>query len=278
MSGRPESSEEPVNEVPETMEGWYVLHDCYAVDWPRWRALSADDRSAIISEFASASAHWAEAEGGSACYRLVSQKGDLMWIHYRSSPADLNAIERELRACRLYDYLVPTGGYLSVIEASMYEATAIAHGMLARKGLSPRAEGWDEAFAAELETQKEHLNQRVYRSIPPASHVCYYPMNKRRGEHENWYAMSMDERRKLMRGHGKIGRKYTDRVTQVISGSVGLDDWEWAVDLHADDPLVFKKLVYEMRFDPASSRFAEFGEFYIGLKTDDDELAAFLTL
>src|SRR5262249_60946691 len=81
----------------------------------------------------------------------------------------------------------------------------------------------------------------------------------------------------LMRGHGTIGRKYAGQVTQVISGSVGLDDWEWGVTLFADDPLVFKKLVYEMRFDPASSRFALFGPFYVGIRFAPEVLGEVLS-
>src|SRR3989442_7271510 len=91
-------------------------------------------------------------------------------------------------------------------------------------------------------------------------------MTKRRGETVKWFALTAEERADLMRGHGAIGRKYAGQVVQVISGSVGLDDWEWGVTLFADDPLVFKKLIYEMRFDPASSRYALFGAFYVGMR------------
>jgi len=112
---------------------------------------------------------------------------------------------------------------------------------------------------------------------PPARrHVCYYPMNKRRGEHKNWYVESMEERSRMMLDHGRIGRHYAGQVTQVISGSIGFDDWEWGVDLYADDPLVFKKLIYEMRFDEASAWYAEFGPFYVGLQFSAAELPKYL--
>jgi chlorite dismutase len=102
-------------------------------------------------------------------------------------------------------------------------------------------------------------------------------MSKKRGETHNWYALSMDERRQLMRGHGMIGRKYAGKVTQIISGSVGFDDWEWGVSLFADDPLVFKKLVYEMRFDAASSLYGLFGEFFVGIRFEPAEIGALLS-
>jgi len=107
---------------------------------------------------------------------------------------------------------------------------------------------------------------RLFPKIPPRRYLCFYPMSKRRGEQVNWYDLPPAVRAELMRGHGEIGRRYAGRVTQVIAGSVGLDDWEWGVTLFADDPLVFKKLVHEMRFDPASSRYALFGPFYVGIR------------
>ena len=106
--------------------------------------------------------------------------------------------------------------------------------------------------------------------------MCFYPMNKKRGEVHNWYALSMEERRQLMRGHGMVGRKYAGKVTQIISGSVGFDDWEWGVSLFADDPLVFKKLIYEMRFDPASAHYALFGAFYVGIRFQPSEIGPLL--
>ncbi len=110
----------------------------------------------------------------------------------------------------------------------------------------------------------EAMSQRLYPSIPPAKHLCFYPMDRKRGEKQNWYTLPMEERQRLMHDHGMIGRRYADRVRQVISGSIGLDDWEWAVDLFADDPLVFKQLIYEMRFDEASALYAAFGPFLCG--------------
>ena len=281
MSQHQPATEVADNEAPETMEGWYVLHDGYDIDWAAWRVADDKTKHHALDELIAWNGrqrHVGEQAGDSSVYTIVGQKAELMWIHYRRTPSELASLERSLRACAIFDFLVPAYSYLSVIEASLYEATAIAHGMLARQGLSPGKEGFEAAFAEELERQREHLHQRVFRTIPEQTHVCIYPMNKRRGEQVNWYDLPLEDRRKLMRSHGKLGRKYVDRVTQVISGSVGLDDWEWMVDLHADDPLMFKKLVYEMRFDLASARYAEFGDFLIGLRRSDDELRQHLNL
>src|SRR5207253_5327550 len=151
----------------------------------------------------------------------------------------------------------------SVIELGTYELAAHAAAMLERKGTQPGTPGYDDALKSELERL---ARPRLFPQVPPGRYVCFYPMSKRRGEQVNWFDLPADQRAELMRGHGAIGRKYAGQVVQGISGSVGLDDWEWGVTLFADDPLVFKKLVYEMRFDPASSRYALFGPFYVGIR------------
>ena len=97
-------------------------------------------------------------------------------------------------------------------------------------------------------------------------------MNRLRGEDKNWYTLTMEERQRQMNEHGMVGRRYAGEVKQIISGSIGFDDWEWGVDLFADDPLVFKKLIYEMRFDQVSAVYALFGTFFVGLRCPADRL------
>ncbi len=114
-------------------------------------------------------------------------------------------------------------------------------------------------------------NQRPWRlacipAIPESKYLCFYPMDRRRGEQANWYTVSMRDRQRMMHDHGLIGRRYADEVKQIISGSIGLDDYEWGVDLFADNPIVFKKLIYEMRFDEVSAVYALFGSFYVGVR------------
>ena len=270
-------------EVPQTIEGWYTLHDVYTLDWSSWRVLDASERAEVAAEardwLASMSADSAgsgRAAGDSKAYSVVSQKGDLMLCHYRETPADLNRVELSLRSLRLFEFLSPAYSYFSVIEVSLYEVQAMAMRRLAERGLAAGTPEHDEALAKEMEVQKGRMNERLFRDVPPQRYLCFYPMNKRRGEHVNWYALPLKERRAMMRGHGSIGHKYADVVTQVIGGSTGLDDWEWGVSLHSDDPLQFKKLVYEMRFDAASSWFAEFGPFYVGVHVAPADFPAWL--
>lgn len=264
-------------EVPQTLEGWFVLHDGYTLDWPRWRALDAADRAST----AAAACQWLKTaaaceQGDSAAYSVVSQKGDLLFVHYRESPEELNRVELALRQTRLFDFLAPAFSYLSVIELGLYELTAVVRKRLVEQGIPPSSPEYQEHFDAQMVAQKQRAQSRLFRKIPESRYLCFYPMSKRRGEQVNWYTLSIEERRDLMRGHGRIGHKYHDKVTQIIGGSIGLDDWEWGVSLHADDALVFKSLVHEMRFDPASARYAEFGPFYVGIRREPNQLGEYL--
>ncbi|MGB1376597.1 MAG: chlorite dismutase family protein, partial [Miltoncostaeaceae bacterium] len=113
-----------------------------------------------------------------------------------------------------------------------------------------------------------YREMRVHPELPARRLLCFYPMSKRRAGDDNWYALSFEDRKALMMGHGTLGRKYAGRVTQLITGSTGLDDWEWGVTLFSDDLAALKEIVYEMRFDEVSSRFGEFGPFFVGIVMD----------
>src|SRR4051812_42768259 len=249
--------------VPETLEGWSILHLMYRVRWDRVRDMSSGDRRRVAEEAPSAIA---VPDGGSTAFvQVLGHKADLMIICLRRSFEELAAAQLALSRTSLHDLLEPTSSYVSIVELGMYEMTAKMH---AQVGAEHKAgtEEFDRAFDGELETQKQRVMSRLFLDLPASRYVCFYPMNKRRGEAHNWYSETFERRASMMREHGMIGRHYAGRVTQVISGSIGYDDWEWGVDLFAPDPITFKKLIYEMRFDEASARFAEFGPFYTGLQ------------
>jgi len=263
--------------VPETLEGWSVLHQMFRVRWDQWRELPEAERRARASESVRGLAEMYRGEGGStAITTLLGHKGDLMLVHFRKSFEDLQAAQHRIARLGISPYLEATTSYVSIVELGMYEMTAQIHGRLAEKGLSAGTKEFDAAFDAELEEQRRRVLPRLFQEVPPRRYVCFYPMNKRRGEIKNWYAVPVEERARMMRDHGVIGRHYAGAVTQIISGSIGLDDWEWGVDLFADDPVVFKKLIYEMRFDEASASYAEFGPFYVGLQFSPAELSRYL--
>jgi chlorite dismutase len=216
------------------------------------------------------------AAGTTFAVTLLGHKGDLMLVHFRRGFEELQAAQLAIARLGLAPYLEPTTSFVSIVELGMYEMTAIVHRRLAERGLEAGSDEFERAFDAEMEEQSRRVAGRLWLEVPARRHVCFYPMNKRRGEQRNWYAEPVAERARMMLDHGKIGRHYAGQVTQVISGAIGYDDWEWGVDLFADDPLVFKKLIYEMRFDEASAWYAEFGPFYVGLQFSPSELPRYL--
>ena len=259
--------------VPETLEGWSVLHLMYRVRWDRLRAVPAGDRDRMAQEAVQALA--VPDAGSTAFVQMLGHKADVMFVCFRRGFEALAQAQLALSRTELHDHLEATTSYVSVVELGMYEMTAKIHEQLGQK-FKPASEEFERAFDAEMETQQQRVMNRLFLELPRARYVCFYPMNKRRGETVNWYSETFERRASMMREHGMIGRHYAGRVTQVISGSIGYDDWEWGVDLFAQDPLVFKKLIYEMRFDEASAKFAEFGPFYTGLQFAPAQLGALL--
>ncbi len=264
--------------VPLTVDGASVLHQMMRVRWSAWRALPAADRDAILEEASAAlGAMESPAEGRqSAVFSLLGHKGDLLLVHFRRSFEELNQAERAVSRLRLSDYLEPAHSYLSVVELGLYESTAKTYAELADRGIEPHSEEWNREIESVLARQRAAMAPRLWPEIPPAKYICFYPMDRRRGEHANWYTVPMAERQRMMHEHGMIGRRYAGEVRQIISGSIGFDDWEWGVDLFAEDPAVFKKLIYEMRFDEVSAVYALFGTFFVGLRVKAAELAKVL--
>jgi hydrogen peroxide-dependent heme synthase len=264
--------------VPLTIEGYSVLHQMMRFRWAAWRELSSALKAEIIREAGDELGKMEQnASGQSALYSLIGHKGDVMFVHFRQSFADLNQVELQLAQLKLSDYLEATTSYLSVIELGLYESTIKTYNELAERGLEPFSEEWKRAIDETLVRQREAMRPRLFPQIPPNRYLCFYPMDRRRGEDQNWYQLPIEERARQMNEHGMIGRRYAGEVKQIISGSIGFDDWEWGVDLFADDPLVFKKLIYEMRFDEVSAVYALFGHFYVGLRCLPGELGKLLS-
>ncbi|WP_059104187.1 hydrogen peroxide-dependent heme synthase [Shouchella shacheensis] len=235
-----------MNEAAKTLDGWYVLHDFRLIDWASWKQVPTEKRQQMLSEFQTMISKWEETEkqgGGShALYSIVGQKADLMIMLLRPTMEELNEIENAFNKSGLAAYTVPAYSYVSVVELSNYLA----------------GESNEDPY------QNPHVRARLYPELPRWKHVCFYPMDKRRDGDDNWYMLPMEARKDLMKSHSMIGRGYAGLVKQVISGSIGFDDWEWGVTLFSDDVLQFKKLVYEMRFDEVSARYGDFGSFYVG--------------
>jgi hydrogen peroxide-dependent heme synthase len=262
--------------VPLTVEGASVLHQMLRVRWPAWRSAGAELRREILEEGAHALAGLEQNRTG--VFSLLGHKGDLMLVHFRDCFDELVEIENRLPALRLWDYLEPSSSYLSVVELGLYESSGKAYSALAERGVVPYSPEWNAEIQATLERQRQAMRPRLYPDIPPAKYICFYPMDRRRGEAENWYQVPMEDRRRMMEEHGAVGRRYAGSVKQIITGSMGFDDWEWGVTLFADDPLVFKRLIYEMRFDKVSAIYALFGTFFVGKRMSLEDLQRFLTV
>jgi chlorite dismutase/heme-degrading monooxygenase HmoA len=248
---------------PQTEEGWYVLHDFRTVDWDGWRAAPDRERERAIEEgvehLRSHEALTDAEAGGSAVFSVLGHGADLLVLHLRPSMAHLDTAERRFEQTGFAEFTEQTDSYLSVTEVSGY-----------------MSQGYFEGEEVEDSGMARYIESRLKPEIPDSEYVSFYPMDKRRDPEYNWYDLSFDERADLMSGHGDIGREYAGKVTQIITGSVGFDDHEWGVTLFADDPAQIKKLLYEMRFDPSSSRYAEFGSFEFGRRFPPEDLGALL--
>jgi peroxiredoxin len=265
--------------VPESLDGWAILHRMFQFDRRRWDALPADRREAIGRE---AHALFTELSAGDdgdlGLAQILGHKADLMLTHYARTFDALGEAQARVDKLALRDYLEAADSYVSILELGIYDYTAKIHAELRDRGLKPHSEQWNAAFDAMLAdaTRDPRNAGRLWAKIPQRRYVCFYPMNKKRDGADNWYTTPYDERAKMMHEHGKIGRSFHGYIEQVISGSLGFDDWEWGVDLYADEPLTFKRLIYAMRFDEASSRFGEFGRFWTGMQFSIPQLSAFL--
>ncbi|PPA69698.1 hydrogen peroxide-dependent heme synthase [Jeotgalibacillus proteolyticus] len=247
-----------MNEAATTLDGWYGLHDFRKMDWTSWKRLSSDDRSLAITEFQQflKKLHIVqdEEQGSHSFYSIVGQKADFMLFILRPTMEELNELENEFNKLTIAEYTIPTYSYVSVVELGSYGSK----------------DSDEDPF------QNPYVRARLYPQLPKTKHICFYPMDKKREGDDNWYMLPMEKRKQLMYDHGMIGRGYAGKIKQIISGSVGFDDWEWGVTLYSDDVLQFKKIVYEMRFDEVSARYGEFGSFYVGNLLEDEELPKFL--
>ena len=274
-TARPELASIP--EVPLTIEGYSVLHQMMKVRWSEWRKRSEKEKREVVDEATTIfSAMEQKQNGQSALYSLLGHKGDLLLVHFRESFDNLNQAQLQVARSRLNDFLEPASSYLSVIELGLYESTVKTYRTLVERGIEPHSPEWKREIEETLARQREAMHSRLYPAMPPNRYICFYPMDRRRGEDKNWYTLPIEERQRQMNEHGLIGRRYAGEVKQIITGSIGFDDWEWGVTLFADDPLVFKRLIYEMRFDEVSAVYALFGAFFVGIRYAATDLGKLL--
>jgi chlorite dismutase len=270
--------------VPLTLEGSSVLHQFFRFDWKSWRSCADGERKPgapgerkkivadAIDALRSMERSGPDAPVRTALFSELGHKSDLIFVHFRESFEALNQVELDLAQTALFDFLTPTHSYVSVVELGLYESSRKTYEAASAKGFEAHSQEWSAEIANSLARGADAMKPRLFPAIPDAKYLCFYPMDRKRGEKVNWYTVPFAERQRMMHEHGMIGRRYADQVKQIISGSIGMDDWEWGVDLFADDPVVFKKLIYEMRFDEVSAVYALFGQFYIGVRLPVEKL------
>lgn len=267
MATVPKVGSEKLYAVPLTLEGASVLHQMFRFRWSEWRKLPAGEQREILAEAGAALEKLEQhVSGQSALFSMLGHKAELMLVHFRNEFDHLKHAELEIARLRLNDYLEQTHSFVSVVELGLYESSLKLYRSLQEKGVEPHSPEWDKAVQETILRQTEAMRPRLFPQIPPARYICFYPMDRRRGEEKNWYSLPIEERQRQMEEHGMVGRRYAGTVKQIISGSIGFDDWEWGVDLFADDPVIFKKLIYEMRFDEVSAVYALFGQFFVGVR------------
>ena len=251
-------------EVPQTDEGWYMLHDFRSIDWDAWRNAPQQERERAaragreyLASHESA-ADSPEGEGTSAVFSIIGHKADLLIIHLRPTLDLLSRAERQFERTDLAAFTSQPTSYISVTEVSGYVSDDYFEGEEINEGL------------------RQYIEGKIKPEIPDDEYVCFYPMSKRRGEKHNWYTLPFEERAEMMSGHGATGKQYAGDIDQIIASSVGFDDHEWGITLFAEDPVKIKDIVYEMRFDEATSKYGEFPGFYIGRRFPPEDLLAYL--
>ncbi len=257
------------------LEGWHVLHLFYRIEHGQWALLSAEEQieaktnlTELIQEIR------ATADTQLLVFSMVSPKSDLGFMLLTPDLHTANAFEKRLTLSLGPDILVPAYSFLSITEESEYMTTDAewAQNLEADEKLQPGTPEFETRMGEIRARMTKYKKDKLYPILPTWEVFCFYPMTKRRAPEQNWFALPFEDRKRLMAGHGRVGRQYHGKILQLITGSTGLDDGEWGVTLFAHDSYFIKEIVYKMRFDEVSTKYSDFGEFFIGLSLPLDEL------
>ncbi|MFN0052031.1 MAG: hydrogen peroxide-dependent heme synthase [Planctomycetales bacterium] len=262
---RPAHASAPTPPTTLLSNGWHCLHLYYRICQGTLQQLGEAQRAAGRDRLIQLLDPTREGAPLRLQTSLVSgHKADLGVLMMDPDPLKIDAVRQSIRSSPLGAALIPVYSFVSITEISEYVPT------LEQYGERLQAEGADPAtpvYAAKLKAYEERevmmRKQRLFPDFPPWPVVCFYPMNKIRHPHANWYTLPFSRRFEMMLEHGKSGMMFAGKVSQVITASTGFDDWEWGVTLWAREPAFLKEIVYTMRFDEASANYAEFGPFYV---------------
>lgn len=261
--------------VVKLSRGIHVLHLFYRVNRIRWSAL-ADGESHVSRGHLETllAANGAASHPRITSYVNVGGKADVVFMVCAAELAQLSRLHRQIEHCFPPGTLEPVYTYLSVTELPEYVTTEedMVRRITNEFKLAPGTDAYNAKFKELKELQGQYEQYRLYPELPEWEVMAFYPMSKRRSGDDNWYMLDFDARKKLMAGHARVGRKFAGRISQLITGSTGIDDWEWGVTLMAHQIDALKEIVYEMRFDEVSARYGEFGPFYINLRLNPSDL------
>jgi chlorite dismutase len=268
-------SDRNANSPVVPVEGWHVLHLFYKVEHGQWAILSPEERitaktnlTELVQEIR------ATPDTQLLVFSMVSPKSDLGFMLLTPDLHTANAFEKRLTLSLGPDVLTPVYSFLSLTEESEYMTSdeEWAATLQREQNLQPGTPDFDAKMEEFRTRMTKYRKDKLYPLLPVWEVFCFYPMTKRRGAEQNWFALPFEDRKRLMAGHGRVGRQYHGKILQLITGSTGLDDAEWGVTLFAHDSFYVKEIVYRMRFDEVSTKYSDFGEFYIGLSVPLDEL------
>jgi hydrogen peroxide-dependent heme synthase len=261
--------------------GVHAMHLIYRVDRERWARLASGESATCRARLERLCAAYANpSHPRLTTFANVGGKADLVFFLLAAGLGEISRMHREVEGCFPPGLLQRVFSYLSVTELTEYMPAEEDHRrmLVEQEKLAPESEAYAKRMA-ELAGRMKHYEQyRLYPEMPDWEVMGFYPMSKRRTGGDNWYLLDLATRKKLMGGHARVGRKYAGRVSQLITGSTGLDDWEWGVTLMAHQVDALKEIVYEMRFDEVSARYADFGPFFVNLRLAPAELWAHLGL
>ena len=260
--------------------GIHVMHVFYRIDRSIWKSLGESESKQALARLQKLSeANNAPSNPRLTSYVNVGGKADLAFIIYAADLAQLSTIHRSLESCFPVGTLQPVYTFFSVTELPEYVTTEddLIRSLKA-EGLQEGTEAYNQKLEAGKKRQAEYEHYRLNPEMPDWELMAFYPMSKRRSGNDNWYMLDFEARKKLMLGHARVGRKYGGRISQLITGATGIDDWEWGVTLMAHQTDALKEIVYEMRFDEVSARYGEFGPFYVNMRMQPADIWEHLAL
>ena len=267
-------TETTINPLAPDDGAWHCSHLYYSFDRERLNALAPAHRDAVAHALEESLSPEAEHAPTRVQTQIVSgHKADFGVMMLDPNPLRIDAIHQNLMASAAGPVLRPGYSFVSITEISEYVPSV--EGYAKRLVAEGDAEG-SPAYEAKLKAYADRLEgmnrQRLTPEIPPYPAVCFYPMNKKRKVGENWFLLSKEDRSRMMGEHARSGMAFAGKVSQLITVGVGYDDWEWGVTLWGANPKYLKDIVYEMRFDEASARYAEFGTFLVGYVCDSSQI------